>query len=176
MSQCPGVMLFFDVRPALKRLTIEERGRLFEAILDYGELGLLPEFEGGLGIVWDFIQPRIDQDAARYADRVLKTKYSVYAREAKKAGIQPVEFEIWRTDPDTFYRALSSDANRYPTTTTTTAPTPTSTATPTSTTETTSTANSAADMGVENEISDFNRKRNAALQILTDWQRGSHFG
>lgn len=174
MSQRPGVMLFFDVRPALKRLTVEERGRLFEAILDYGELGLLPEFEGGLGIVWDFIQPRIDQDAARYADRVLKNKYSVYTREAKKAGIQPVEFEIWRTDPDTFYRAISSDANRYPTTTA--APTPTTTATPTSTPETTSTANSAADMGVEDEISDFNRKRNAALQILTDWQRGSHFG
>ena len=172
MSQRPGVMLFFDVRPALKRLTVEERGRLFEAILDYGELGLLPEFEGGLGIVWDFIQPRIDQDAARYADRVLKNKYSVYTREAKKAGVQPVEFEIWRTDPDAFYRAISSDANRYPTT----APTPTSTATPTSTPETTSTANSAADMGVEDEISDFNRKRNAALQILTDWQRGSHFG
>lgn len=170
MSQRPGVMLFFDVRPALKRLTVEERGRLFEAILDYGELGLLPDFEGGLGIVWDFIQPRIDQDAARYADRVLKNKYSVYTREAKKAGIQPVEFEIWRTDPDSFYRAISSDANRYPTTTT--APTPTSTSTP----ETTSTANSAADMGAEDEISDFNRKRNAALQILTDWQRGSHFG
>lgn len=172
MSQRPGVMLFFDVRPALKRLTVEERGRLFEAILDYGELGLLPEFEGGLGIVWDFIQPRIDQDAARYADKVLKNRYSVYNREAKKAGIQPVEFEIWRTDPDSFYRAISSDANRYPTTTTE----PTSTATTTSPPETTSTANSVADMGVENEISDFNRKRNAALQILTDWQRGSHFG
>ena len=172
MSQRPGVMLFFDVRPALKRLTVEERGRLFEAILDYGELGLLPEFEGGLGIVWDFIQPRIDQDAARYADRVLKNKYSVYTREAKKAGVQPVEFEIWRTDPDSFYRAISSDANRYPTT----APTPTSTSTTASTPETTSTANSAADMGAEDEISDFNRKRNAALQILTDWQRGSHFG
>lgn len=172
MSQRPGVMLFFDVRPALKRLTIEERGRLFEAILDYGELGLLPDFEGGLGIVWDFIQPRIDQDAARYADKVLKNRYSVYTREAKRAGLQPVEFEIWRTDPDSFYRAISSDANRYPTT----APAPTSTSTTTSTPKTTSTANSAADMGVEDEISDFNRKRNAALQILTDWQRGSHFG
>lgn len=172
MSQRPGVMLFFDVRPALKRLTVEERGRLFEAILDYGELGLLPDFEGGLGIVWDFIQPRIDQDAARYADKVLKNRYSVYTREAKKAGIQPVEFEIWRTDPDAFYRAISSDANRYPTATTK----PASTATTTSTPKTTSTANSAADMGVEDEISDFNRKRNAALQILTDWQRGSHFG
>ncbi len=170
MSQRPGVMLFFDVRPALKRLTVEERGRLFEAILDYGELGLLPDFEGGLGIVWDFIQPRIDQDAARYADKVLKNRYSVYTREAKRAGLQPVEFEIWRTDPDSFYRAISSDANRYPTTAT--ASTPTSTSTP----ETTSTANSAADMGAEDEISDFNRKRNAALQILTDWQRGSHFG
>ena len=174
MSQRPGVMLFFDVRPALKRLTVEERGRLFEAILDYGELGLLPDFEGGLGIVWDFIQPRIDQDAARYADKVLKNRYSVYTREAKRAGLQPVEFEIWRTDPDRFYRAISSDENRYPNTAPTT--TATATPTPTSTPKSASTANSAADMGVEDEISDFNRKRNAALQILTDWQRGSHFG
>lgn len=174
MSQRPGVMLFFDVRPALKRLTVEERGRLFEAILDYGELGLLPDFEGGLGIVWDFIQPRIDQDAARYADKVLKNRYSVYTREAKRAGLQPVEFETWRTDPDAFYRAISSDENRYPNTAPTT--TATATPTPTSTPKSASTANSAADMGVEDEISDFNRKRNAALQILTDWQRGSHFG
>lgn len=159
MPQRPGVMLFFDVRPALKRLTIEERGQLFEAILDYGELGLLPDFEGGLGIVWDFIQPRIDQDAERYADKVLKNKYSAYVREAKKADIQPAEFETWRTDPDSFYRAISSDVKRHPTTT----------PTPTSTSSTTTTTTMAA---LSFDETDFERQRRDALNKFRPFARG----
>ena len=175
MSQRPGVMLFFDVRPALKRLTIEERGQLFEAILDYGELGLLPDFEGGLGIVWDFIQPRIDQDAERYADKVLKNKYSTYVREAKKADIQPAEFETWRTDPDSFYRAISSDVKRHPTTTT--APTPTTTSTPTSTPTTTATMAAAkqrrsnAEAILSFDEPDFERQRRDALNKFRPFAR-----
>lgn len=169
MSQRPGVMLFFDIRPALKRLTIEERGQLFEAILNYGELGLLPDFEGGLGIVWDFIQPRIDQDAERYADKVLKNKYSAYVREAKKADIQPAEFETWRTDPDSFYRAISSDVKRYPTT----APTPTTT--PTTTATTTMAAAKQRRSNAEAILSfdepDFERQRRDALNKFRPFAR-----
>lgn len=169
MSQRPGVMLFFDVRPALKRLTVEERGRLFEAILDYGELGLLPEFEGGLGIVWDFIQPRIDQDAERYADKVLKNKYSAYVREAKKADIQPAEFETWRTDPDSFYRAISSDVKRHPTTTSTTTSTPTSTATTTVAAAKQRSSNAEAILSFDEP--DFERQRRDALNKFRPFAR-----
>ena len=48
-------MFYFDTRPCLRRLTIEEKGLLFEAVLDYGEHGVLPEFDGALGVAWDFI-------------------------------------------------------------------------------------------------------------------------
>ena len=170
MSQRPGVMLFFDIRPALKRLTIEERGQLFEAILDYGELGLLPEFEGGLGIVWDFIQPRIDQDAERYADKVLKNKYSAYVREAKKADIQPAEFETWRTDPDSFYQAISSDVKRYPTTTTAPTPTTASTATATSTMAAKQ-CRSNAEAVLNFDETDFERQRRDALNKFRPFVR-----
>lgn len=63
MGKRPGIMLYFEVRPALRRLSDEEKGRLFEAILDYGENGILPIFDGCLGVAWDFIQPRIDADS-----------------------------------------------------------------------------------------------------------------
>ena len=39
----PGVILYFDVRPSLKRLNASEKGQLFEAILDYGEHGIEPK-------------------------------------------------------------------------------------------------------------------------------------
>lgn len=50
MAERPGVMLYFSLRFALKRLSYEEKGILFDAILDYGETGALPELDGVLGV------------------------------------------------------------------------------------------------------------------------------
>lgn len=44
MGKQPGVMLYFEIRPCLERLTMDEQGRLFNAILDYGEEGIEPKF------------------------------------------------------------------------------------------------------------------------------------
>lgn len=66
----PGVMLYFDIRPCLTRLTMDEQGQLFRAILDYGEDGTEPNFDYMLGIAWDFIKPRLERDRERYAERI----------------------------------------------------------------------------------------------------------
>ena len=78
----PGVMFYFDVRPCIKRLDAAEKGRLFEAILDYGEFGVVPELDGALGVAWDFIQPKLDRDSGRYDRQVEQRQYAVYVREA----------------------------------------------------------------------------------------------
>lgn len=62
----PGVMVYFDIRPCIARLSLSEKGQLFDAILDYAENGVEPEIDGGLGVAWDFIRPRIDKDSERY--------------------------------------------------------------------------------------------------------------
>lgn len=64
----PGVMLYFDLRPCLKRLGMEQKGQLFEAILEYGEFGAVPNFDDdiGLAVAWDLIRPMIDRDNERY--------------------------------------------------------------------------------------------------------------
>ena len=66
----PGVMLYFDLRPSLRRMTNEEKGILFESILDYAQNGVDPALTGTLGIAWDFIQPRLDRDAEAYREIV----------------------------------------------------------------------------------------------------------
>lgn len=83
----PGVMVYFSLRPALKRLNMEEKGRLFDAILDYGQTGALPELEGVLGVCWDFIQPMIDKDAEAYRQKCERAKKSVEARWAREKGM-----------------------------------------------------------------------------------------
>lgn len=126
----PGVMFYFDIRPCIRRLNLEEKGKLFEAILDYGEFGTIPEVDGTVGVAWDFIQQRIDRDTGRYDDKVEQTKYAVAVREAKKKGIQLPPFEKWRLlSEEDRERLLSDDNERYPTTTPTTTSTTTSTST-----------------------------------------------
>ena len=61
----PGIMLYFEtIRNCTKRLDFEEKGRLFDAILAYGEDGNLPDFSEeedlSLCIAWDVIRPQID--------------------------------------------------------------------------------------------------------------------
>lgn len=116
----PGVMFYFEIRPCIKRLTLEEKGQLFEAILNYGEFGAIPKVDGAVGVAWDFIQQRLDRDTGRYDERVEQTKYAVAVREAKKKGIQLPPFEKWRPLSDEEReRLLSDDNERYPNSTTT---------------------------------------------------------
>ena len=89
----PGVMFYFDVRPCIKRLNLNEKGQLFEAILDYAESGIEPELDGALGIAWDFIQPRIDLDSEQYELKVEGSQYAAFSRERKKLGLDELKEE-----------------------------------------------------------------------------------
>ena len=86
-------MLYFDIRPCLKRLTAEEKGTLFESVLDYAEFGLLPELEGALGVAWDFIQPRLDRDRERYEEISQKRTAAINSRWEKSRAIHENTFE-----------------------------------------------------------------------------------
>ena len=93
MGSQPGVMLYFDVRPCLSRLNDCEKGQLFEAILDYSEHGIVPDFDDKLGVAWDFLKPRLDRDSERYAEKTLKSAYAAFVRELKKHDRPAITFE-----------------------------------------------------------------------------------
>lgn len=141
----PGIMLYFDIRQPLKVLPDADKGRLFDAILEYGEHGTVPEFDGMLAMAWGFIQPKLDRDAVEYAHTVSKRQYAAFCRELKKKGGAEISFEEWSalSDEDR-KRMVSCDAIRYPTTTATAS----STVTPTTTSTSKSTATSTAAVAV----------------------------
>ena len=66
MTSRPGIMLYFEIRDALRFLTLEEKGQLLDAVLEYGMFGTVPEFAGILGMAWAFVKPKLDVDAERY--------------------------------------------------------------------------------------------------------------
>ena len=136
MAEQPGIMLYFDLAEPLKGLCNEDKGRLFDAMLEYGQYGKEPQFGGILMVVWGFIRPRLDTDAERYRTKVLKSTYSSYCAKARKNNETPLDYDSWLaerypTTPDDTerHRTVSNDAERYPTTTTTTDSTTTTTST-----------------------------------------------
>ncbi len=91
----PGVMFYFEVRPCLKRLTDAERLSLFDAVLDYGEFGIVPELEGAVGVAWDFLQPKLDRDNERYNRVVQQKGYALYCRYQKQKNLPELSFDEW---------------------------------------------------------------------------------
>ena len=95
MKKKPGVMVYFDLRGMLKLLTDAEKGKLFEAILEYGETGIESELDDKLKVAWPLIRMRLDMDNTRYEFVGYKRKYAAYTRWAKEHGEEPKEFENW---------------------------------------------------------------------------------
>ena len=172
----PGVMLYFDLRPCLKRLTGEQKGQLFEAILEYGEFGVAPDFDAdiGLAVAWDLIRPMIDRDNERY-EKISKRRSEAACKR-------------WGEDNANACNSMQVDANAsgcmqvdanasgcmqvMPTTTT---PTPTTTPTTTATT-TPTTATTPLSYGepknpaVEAVQAVFDDLKRAKLQMISDLQ------
>lgn len=165
MAQRPGVMLYFDVRPCLKRLSREEKGLLFEGILDYAELGILPEFDGMLGVAWDFIQPRLDRDGEAYEKSVAQKRYATYCRQCKKNGEEPMPFESWEAAQadDGCNRLITADNEPYP---------QTSSKADSSTSSSTNATATGEGFGEthENKEDVFNRLRNQRMQQLAQYE------
>lgn len=136
----PGIMLYFDILEPIKVLPDADKGRLLVAMLEYGQSGKQPQFDGMLSLAWGFVKPKIDKDSEEYNRTVLKRMYATFCRDRKKKNEPEISFEEWlMTIDDQRYQVISNDTKWYPTTTTTT-----TTATSTTPTTTTTTATSTA--------------------------------
>ena len=119
MTERPGIMVYFDMVEPLKRLDHTGKGRLFEAMLNYGQYGEIPDFEddGMLLMAWDFIHPKLDADERSYRKKVIKTTYSSYCAKEKKSNRTAVDFDEWCVkegiDTTEWCRMESIDTERY---------------------------------------------------------------
>ena len=85
----PGVMIYFTMRPS-RKLPMEDRLRLYDAMLDYGETGVVPELEGPLAVLWDYFQPQLELDNARYESiRAKRAKAGRLGGLASQGSRQP---------------------------------------------------------------------------------------
>ena len=140
----PGIMLYFDILEPIKVLPDADKGRLLVAMLEYGQTGVMPEFDGMLALAWGFVKPKIDKDEAEYNLSVLRRQFATVCRERKKKGEPEITFDEWLkingNNDNQNVSMVTNDNQRYPTTTTPATPsTNTNTATSTAAAATTNT-------------------------------------
>ena len=124
-KKMPGVMVFFDLKPALEKLSLSEKGRLLDAILDYGQDETSrPGFDSPvLEMLWTFVAPRIDADRERYREKCDK------ARENANKRWSPDSCERIPSNADDANSNNNSNSNSNTNPTAKTTPSPAATAT-----------------------------------------------
>ena len=96
MKEKPGVMIHFDMVPAIQTLSKEDKATLIETLLQYGLHKTKPaKLSKKMAVLWPLIQYRLDLDESRYQVTVLKRKYAAYARWEKENGRQPLHYSYW---------------------------------------------------------------------------------
>lgn len=80
MAEVKGIMFYFNYREPLNNLSMEERGQLLTALLDYGNNGILPDFNGSLKMIFDCIKPTVDTDIEKYKNRCQRNKENISKR------------------------------------------------------------------------------------------------
>lgn len=154
----PGIMIYFDMIGPVRVLPDADKGRLLMAMLEYGQDGTTPDFDGMLALAWEFAKPRLDRDNDEYNRTVLKRQYATFCRNRKRNGEPDISFEEWlktiRINDNNDYHMISHDTTWYPTTTTATATaTETTTATATAAAVTTNTTTNENGDGAESMVS-----------------------
>ena len=107
----PGVMLYFDIRQPLSVLPYEEKGRLLDAILEYGEHGTLPSFDGMLALAWGFIQPKLDRDEETYENTKVQRRYAAFCKRRAGLNLPKIPFEEWSKMDNDERKRTSTESN-----------------------------------------------------------------
>ena len=135
----PGIMLYFDILEPIRVLPDADKGRLLVAMLEYGQSGTVPEFDGMLALAWGFVKPKLDRDDESYKEAKVQRKYAAFCKKRNGLNLPKISFEEWlamdnnkrlqmATEGNEPLRTVDPVTSRYPSTSTTGTPsTPTNT-------------------------------------------------
>ena len=92
-------MCFNSYRKKTEKLSDQEVGRLFRALMDYSATGTAPALAGRESIAFDFIAADIDQQREAYEEKCRKNKEASDAAAEKRRSPPPTDTERDRPVP-----------------------------------------------------------------------------
>lgn len=109
--QIPGFLVYRSLLQGTRKLTDEELGRLFRAMMHYAFLEELPDLQGREAGTFDMVQVSIDADFESYRKRC-----AANAENGKKGGrppkAKPIETEGNRKNPLGYLETEETQTNR----------------------------------------------------------------
>lgn len=107
----PGIMLYFDILEPIRVLSDAEKGRLLVAMLEYGQHGTLPQFDGMLALAWGFILPKLDRDEESYENAKVQRQYAAFCKRRNGCGLAKIPFEQWQQMTPEERKRMSTEDN-----------------------------------------------------------------
>ena len=109
----PGMMIYFDLLDAFEPLSLADRGRFITAMLEFGALGVVPQFTSqALKMAWELMRKRLDRDKDKYFQTVEQREYAAFCKKRQQAGHPKIPIELWREmTPEGREMALCSSAD-----------------------------------------------------------------
>lgn len=169
----PGIMVYFDMLGPIKVLPDADKGRLFVAMLEYGQEGKLPQFDGILALAWEFVKPKLDKDESEYNMSVLRRQYATACRDRKRKGEPEITFDEWlkaNSNHDNQKPSMMINDNQWYPSTTTTPSTTTSSTTATAAAVTTNTTDDMAATAADRKVKVLGGELGKNVVFLSDEQ------
>ena len=113
-----SVILYTEWAQPLKTLSLEDKGRIFDAILSYSETGETPHFDSAAAeMAFSFIRLRLDENARKWTDvrqkRQEAGKRGALVTNSKKqqSSANPANADFVETNPANVGKSRQSPAN-----------------------------------------------------------------
>ena len=83
MADAKAIYLYLDYLELLGGYTLEQRGRLVTAMLEYAATGAIPDFDGPERYVWPMLRGQIDRDREKYNARCKQNAENARGRRSE---------------------------------------------------------------------------------------------
>lgn len=83
MSRKESFILYHSFYPPIKEMSLEDKGRLFEAIFSYHREGIVPELPEGVNIAFQFMKCQFERNALKYEKICQRNKENIGKRWEK---------------------------------------------------------------------------------------------
>ncbi len=84
MEKKKSFVLYHDYFEHVALLSDEEAGKLFKAVLEYVNTGIMPELRGASFMAFSFISSQLKRDLDKYEEKCRKNREIALEREQKR--------------------------------------------------------------------------------------------
>ena len=83
MANAKAIYLYLDYLELFGEYTMEQRGRLVTAMLEYAATGVIPEFDGPERFVWPSLRGQMDRDNEKYEAKCRRNAENARSRHSE---------------------------------------------------------------------------------------------